>query len=124
MSREVMTAKELARYLRLSEATVYRKVDSGEIPYVKLGRLIRFPKAVIDRWLADTAVHPERSLLDEFEILYEKFHLKKFLRAKGVDYDALSDAQLLEQLTVAIKDLRQIERAQAERRRLRRTGQL
>jgi excisionase family DNA binding protein len=124
MSRDVMTAKEVARYLDLSEATVYRKVDTGEMPYVKIGRLLRFPRAIIDRWLAEHTVHPERSLLDEFEILYEKFHLKKFLRAKGIDYDALSDAQLLEQLVVAIKELRQVERAQDERRRLRREGQL
>ena len=125
MSREVMTAKELAKYLSISESTVYKRVDAGEIPYTKIGgRLLRFPKAIIDRWLAEHTTHPERSLLDEFEILYERFHLKKFLRAKGIIYAELSPQQVVEHLTVAIDELKDYERAEAERRRIVRDGEL
>jgi excisionase family DNA binding protein len=125
MSRDVMTAKELARYLSVSETTIYRRVENGEIPFTKIGeRLLRFPKLSIDRWLAEHTQHPERTLLDEFEILYEKFHLKKFLRAKGIAYSELNDQQLLEQLMVAIDELRAVERAEAERRRIVREGEV
>ena len=113
--REVMTADDVAAYLGVARSTVYKMVQAGEIPYTKIGSMLRFPKLVLDRWLADHTTQPERTLLDEFEILYEKFHLKKFLRAKGIAYQELSDEQLLEHLRIAIADLRSYEEAEKHR---------
>lgn len=48
---EIMTTKELANYLQLNELTIYRKVRTGLIPAIKLGRALRFKKEIIDRWL-------------------------------------------------------------------------
>ena len=106
-----MTADDVAAYLSVSRSTVYKMVQAGEIPYTKIGSMLRFPKLILDRWLADHAVQPERTLLDEFELLYEKFHLKKFLRAKGIAYQELTDEQLVEQLRIAVADLRSYEQA-------------
>jgi excisionase family DNA binding protein len=110
-TREVMTADEVGVYLGVARSTVYKMVQAGEIPYAKIGSMLRFPKAMVDRWLADHTVQPERTLLDEFELLYEKFHLKKFLRAKGIAYQTLTDEQLVEHLRVAVRDLRSYEQA-------------
>lgn len=110
-----MTAEDVAEYLVVSRSTVYKMVQAGEIPYTKIGSMLRFPKLIVDRWLADSATHPERTLLDEFEILYEKFHLKKFLQAKGIRYQELTDEQLLEHLRIAVKDLRSYEQAEQSR---------
>ncbi len=51
MNNKLMTTKELAEYMQLNPLTVYRKVKEGEIPYIRLGRSIRFKKEQIDKWL-------------------------------------------------------------------------
>ena len=48
---EVMSARELAALLGLKENTVYRKVRRGEIPAVRIGRSIRFPRRQMEEWL-------------------------------------------------------------------------
>ena len=48
---QMMTAGEVAAYLRCSISTVRRFVRRGEIPHYRLGTLVRFRKGEIDRWL-------------------------------------------------------------------------
>ena len=56
---EIMTTQEVADYLRLAEATIYKLAQSGEIPAVKVGRTWRFKKDLIDEWFRQEAnVHP------------------------------------------------------------------
>lgn len=52
MTKEIMDVKEVAEYLALSPTTIYRMLTSGEIPNVKVGGQYRFPKGVIDNWIA------------------------------------------------------------------------
>lgn len=48
------TKAEVARLLRCSTRTVERRVRDGKIPVIDLGgRLPRFPKAAIDRLVAE-----------------------------------------------------------------------
>ena len=53
MVREIMTVAEVADYLRLNEATVYRLAQQGKIPGVKFGRQWRFKKEAIDQLLEE-----------------------------------------------------------------------
>ena len=55
MSR-VMNVTEVARYLRVVPDTIYRKARRGEIPAVKVGKVWRFPKETLDKWLNDAAL--------------------------------------------------------------------
>jgi excisionase family DNA binding protein len=48
---EVLTAAEVAAWLRLNPATVYRLAQSGAIPAVKVGRVWRFSRRLLDEWL-------------------------------------------------------------------------
>ena len=48
----LMTTDEVAKYLRLSKASIYRLVKSKQIPVSRIGRQLRFRKDVIDKWLA------------------------------------------------------------------------
>lgn len=105
MSTEIMTIKELARYLDLTEGTIYKKVSNHEIPYTKLGNLLRFPKWTIDQWVSENTVTPPDALFDEFAKLQSRYHFKKWLESKGVDPTLLTDAQLLELVKKAIADL-------------------
>jgi PTS system nitrogen regulatory IIA component len=52
----VMNVDEVARYLRVVPDTIYRKARRGEIPAVKMGKVWRFPKETLDKWLNDAAL--------------------------------------------------------------------
>ena len=106
MSEEVMNVKELAAYLGIAESTVYKKVEYQEVPYTKVGTRLRFPKWIIDRWLAENTVRPDRTLYEEFERLQRRYHLEQFLKSKGLDYERMTDEQLLEELRQAISELK------------------
>ncbi len=47
----LMTVKDIARYLGLSERTIYTMIKQGEIPYIKVGGQYRFNQEKIDEWL-------------------------------------------------------------------------
>jgi excisionase family DNA binding protein len=48
--RDLMTVKEVAAYLQLSEGTVRNYVSAKEIPFEKKGGSVRFRKSDIDDW--------------------------------------------------------------------------
>lgn len=52
MTNEIMDLKELAQYLKFSEAKIYRLVGKRQIPFTKIGGQYRFTKKAIDDWLA------------------------------------------------------------------------
>ena len=46
-----MGVPEAARYLGIMDRTLYRLIDSEEIPAYKLGRVIRMKREDVDAWL-------------------------------------------------------------------------
>jgi excisionase family DNA binding protein len=52
---EVMNVSEVAEYLRVAPATIYRLAQAGKIPCGKVGRAWRFRKEAIDLWISDQA---------------------------------------------------------------------
>lgn len=52
---KIMTAQEIAEYLRLDKATIYKLAQEGKIPAVKVGRTWRFKKKLIDEWFRKEA---------------------------------------------------------------------
>jgi excisionase family DNA binding protein len=46
----IMTVHDVASYLRLSEAKVYRLAKEGCVPSFRLGKSWRFRKDLIDEW--------------------------------------------------------------------------
>lgn len=52
-STAIMTVKDVAEYLRMSEAKVYRLVKEGVLPVVRIGKTWRFRKDLLDEWLRD-----------------------------------------------------------------------
>lgn len=51
----IMTIAEVAAYLRLSEATIYKLAQGRRIPATKIGRAWRFPKQLVDEWVRQRA---------------------------------------------------------------------
>jgi PTS system nitrogen regulatory IIA component len=53
MEDDILTIEEVAKYLRVSERTVYDWAQKGEIPSGKIGTVWRFKKVEIERWVND-----------------------------------------------------------------------
>jgi len=49
--RTFLTIKEVARYLRVNQYTVYRLVSQKKIPAFKVGAQWRFKRSVLEEWL-------------------------------------------------------------------------
>ena len=49
----IMTTKEIAKYLKLHEITICKRAADGTIPSARIGRVWRFDKEVIDKWIAE-----------------------------------------------------------------------
>jgi len=53
-----MTTKEVAEYLKLHEITICKYAAEGAIPAKRIGRVWRFDKEIIDRWIAGGQTGP------------------------------------------------------------------
>lgn len=47
----LMTVREVAEYLRVSPAKVYRLAKEGALPVLRIGKAWRFRKDLLDEWL-------------------------------------------------------------------------
>jgi excisionase family DNA binding protein len=47
----IMTVHDVAEYLRLSEAKVYKMANEGRVPALRMGKTWRFKKELIDEWI-------------------------------------------------------------------------
>ena len=57
--RDLMTVDELAAYLKVHPATIYRLLKRGELPAFKVGYDWRFSKEAIDDWRREQEENPE-----------------------------------------------------------------
>jgi excisionase family DNA binding protein len=46
----VFTKKELSQYLGVSGSWINARITTKEIPYIKMGRHVRFAKDEVDKW--------------------------------------------------------------------------
>jgi excisionase family DNA binding protein len=57
----ILTVHEVAEYLRMSEAKVYRLAKEGRLPVVRIGKAWRFRKDLLDDWLSQCTESSIRS---------------------------------------------------------------
>jgi excisionase family DNA binding protein len=60
---QLLTIDQLAEQLNVSVRHVRRLVAERRVPYLKVGRLIRFDPSEVAEWL-DEARHPQRQVAD------------------------------------------------------------
>jgi excisionase family DNA binding protein len=48
----ILTVHEVAEYLRVSEAKVYRLAKEGNLPVIRIGKTWRFRRDLLDEWLS------------------------------------------------------------------------
>ena len=85
IEKEILTIDEVAKYLRVSERTVYDWAQRGEIPAGKIGTVWRFKKSEIEEWVNNrlsrtpksgfSAVHVE-SIVSPDRILFLNYAAK------------------------------------------------
>ena len=51
MDTNILTIREVAEYLRITEKTAYRLASEGKLPGFKVGGSWRFKKGELDRWI-------------------------------------------------------------------------
>ncbi len=50
-TKELLTATEVASWLRIPKSTLYKLCNDGRIPATKIGRHWRFDRAYLAKWL-------------------------------------------------------------------------
>ncbi len=49
---QIMTLKEVAKYLGLHPISIYRLIKTSDIPAMKIGGQWRFKKEILDEWFS------------------------------------------------------------------------
>jgi excisionase family DNA binding protein len=49
--KQLLNTKEAAEYLGISRNTLYEWVIQNKVPYIKVGRLVKFKKEELETWL-------------------------------------------------------------------------
>ena len=63
MEDDILTIEEVAKYLRVSERTVYDWAQKGEVPSGKIGTVWRFKKSEIEKWVNDRLSSGQKSIV-------------------------------------------------------------
>jgi excisionase family DNA binding protein len=72
LQREVMSVKEVAAYLGLSESKVRQLIGRNAIPYVKLDGQYKFFLPTIREWLRQRTVQPGNATEEDAHDIAEK----------------------------------------------------
>ncbi|MDI6736306.1 MAG: helix-turn-helix domain-containing protein [bacterium] len=78
MEKIVFNVEEMSQILEVKPLTIYRSVNKGKIPAVKIGKNILFPKDVILQWLKTKAWEGYKGKTDVVEAKEKPFVLKEF----------------------------------------------
>lgn len=114
VTSEVMDVEAVAAYLGFSPSTIYTKVRDLDIPHVRLGGVLRFPKAEIDKWLARNTVRPQESFYNYFTQMAGRFFFERWLESRGLELENADPEHLAKAAQEALEDLRTY-KAESER---------
>ncbi|HVN96912.1 MAG TPA: substrate-binding domain-containing protein [Syntrophorhabdaceae bacterium] len=60
---EILSAKELSKYLKINEKKIYKLAQEGTLPHVKIGGKIAFAKELIDKWILENTEREKHVLI-------------------------------------------------------------
>jgi excisionase family DNA binding protein len=58
MDKRYFNPHELSTYLGLSLQTIYEWTSQKKIPFIKLGRLVKFDIIEVDKWMLSQKISP------------------------------------------------------------------
>ncbi len=53
MSRELLRVYEVARLLGIGRSKTYELIARGDLPSLRIGRLVRVPRHALEQWIVD-----------------------------------------------------------------------
>ena len=53
MDDEVLRPEDVQRILRIGRSKVYQMIARGELPVIRIGRVVRVPRRELERWIED-----------------------------------------------------------------------
>jgi PTS system nitrogen regulatory IIA component len=92
IEEDILTIEEVAKYLRVSDRTVYDWAQKGEIPAGKIGTVWRFKKSEIEKWVND------RLAVNHLSPQYRSIQVETIIspgRILFLNYSAKRDALLV-----------------------------
>ena len=60
---EILSAKELSKYLKINEKKIYKLAQEGTLPHVKIGGKVAFTRELIDRWILENTEREKHVLI-------------------------------------------------------------
>jgi len=51
---EILSAKELSKYLKINEKKIYKLVQESKLPHIKIGGKIAFSRELINKWILES----------------------------------------------------------------------
>ncbi len=87
--KEFLTIDEVSEYLGIKKSSLYAKVERKEIPYYKVGRLVRFKKSDIDPWM-------EKFKSEPLDLHAEAGRILKGTRKDSRDIDVMVNKSIAE----------------------------
>ena len=61
---ELLDSAAIAQRLGVTERFIRRLVDERRVPFIKIGRFVRFDASTVEQWLAEQRVEPLRGAAD------------------------------------------------------------
>lgn len=93
VKKSLLTVREVASYLRVHSATVYRLLRRGELPAFKVGSDWRFNRESLDRWRLAQAQRIASQQGAFRSVAGEVFHVVYWYQAEGLN-DAVAAADV------------------------------
>jgi len=56
---EIISARDLSKYLKINEKKIYKLVQESKLPHIKIGGKIAFTKETIDKWILESTAREE-----------------------------------------------------------------
>jgi CRISPR-associated Cas5-like protein len=81
--RPLMTVSDLAHYLAVSKSMIYKLVDEGEVPHIKIGKSVRFKREDIETWIESRRFKPRAPGLASTHVEQDVDNLLKSTRIEG-----------------------------------------
>jgi len=98
--REYLTIQQVADYLSIKPSSLYSKI--AEIPHYRIGRLLRFRKGEIDRWIEtkrEATPRIKRTRSDKRDVPdVDRIVRRAIDAAKGKGYDSLGKSDRIKGL--------------------------
>jgi putative molybdopterin biosynthesis protein len=60
---EILSAKELSKYLKINEKKIYKLAQEGVLPHAKIGGKVAFTKELIDKWILENTEREKHVLV-------------------------------------------------------------